>query len=99
MSDIPIPTAAEAGRGIAWFTDNTNIATTILALLCVTLIVGVVFLFRHCKREMDAAWVRVTQISESRTSDALATIKALSDNSLALTRVADRVDISDRRSR
>lgn len=99
MAEIPIPTAAEAGQGIAWFTDNTNIATTILALLCVTLIVGVVFLFKHCKGEMEKAWVRVTAISEARSADALATVKALADNSLALSRVADRVDISDRRSR
>lgn len=98
MADIT-PTAAEAGQALSWFTDQTNIATTICAVVCIALMVAVVFLFRHCKKEMDSAWTRVTQISEARTNDALATIKALSDNTLALNRVADRVDISDRRSR
>lgn len=56
-------------------------------------------LHKACRDDMAGAWVRVTQISEARTADSQNMLKAISDNTIALARVAERVDIADRRNR
>lgn len=59
---------------------------------------AIIQLFKSCRAEMTAAWARVTAISEARSADAKEMAKAVSDNTIALARVAERVDIADRRN-
>lgn len=92
MAEIPIPTAAEAGQGIAWFNSQAGIVATVLAVICLALATALVFLFRSCKADMAAAWVRVTQISEARTADSKAGDEAIAKNTIALTIVAERLN-------
>ena len=92
MASVPIPTVAEAGQGAAWFTTQAGIVATVLAVICITMIFGIVFLFRNCKKEMESAWARVTVISEARSADARAGDEALNKNTLALTILNERLN-------
>lgn len=56
-------------------------------------------LHKNCRDDMSGVWARVTAISEARSADAKEMAKAVSENTIALARVAERVDISDRRTR
>lgn len=98
MSDIPVPSVAEAGAGLAWFNSQAGIVATVLAVFCIVLIVAIIFLFRSCKTEMIGAWVRVTEISNARQADALAMIQAIGSNTTALAVISAKVDIGERRS-
>lgn len=92
MADIPIPTVAEAGQGVGWFTTQAGIVATVLAIVAIALAAGLILLFRSCKADMAAAWVRVTQISEARSADSKAGDEAIAKNTLALTIVAERLN-------
>lgn len=93
MADIPIiPTAAEAGQGLAWFSTQAGIVSAVLAVVCIVLCTGLVLLFRNCKQEMAAAWARVTQISDARSADSKAGDAAIAANTLALTIVSERLN-------
>lgn len=96
---MPEISADQAAAGIGWFTTQAGIAATVLAIVAVTFAAGLVMLYRSGAKQMEAAWARVTVISDARQSDARDMAKAVSDNTVALARVAERVDLSDRRSR
>lgn len=99
MSSVPLPTAAEAGAGLAWFNSQAGIVATVLAVVALALAAAYIWERIKCGKEMEAAWARVTAISEARTADALATIKALGETTAALGKVATLVDSIDRRAR
>lgn len=98
MTDIPIPTATEVGQGLSWWSAQSNGGTlTLMAVVAAALAGAVYFVYRQCRLDNTEAWARVTEISKDRTNDALSTVKALADANIALNRLADRIDISDRR--
>lgn len=92
-----IPSNQEIGGATVWFTSQAGITATVLAVFCVVLIVAIVFLVRYFGQQMDAAWKRVTAISEARSADATAMVEAIGTNTTALAVISARVDIGDRR--
>jgi len=92
MADIPIPTVAEAGQGVAWFTTQAGLVATVLAVCCGVLMAAIISGVRYFGKQMDGAWVRVTQISDARQADSKAADDALNKNTLALTIVAERLN-------
>lgn len=79
--------------------DQFGPAGFVLFLVAAGLATALYKLHRACRDDMAGAWARVTAISEARTADSQSMLKAISDNTVALARVAERVDISDRRNR
>lgn len=92
MADIPIPTVLEAGQGVAWFNTQAGLVSTVLAIFCVAFAAAIVLGIKRFERQMEAAWVRVTQISEARSADAKAGDDAIAKNTLALTIIAERLN-------
>ena len=97
MAERPIPTIDQAANGAVWFTTQAGIAATILAVVSIALATAMVLLFRSCRAEMAGAWARVTAISEARSVDSKEMAQALTNNTVALARVSERVEIADRR--
>jgi hypothetical protein len=97
--NAPIPTAAEAGAGIAWFASQAGLLATVLALVALALATAYVWERIRCGKEMQMAWDRITEISKARTDDGIAVAKALSDSAVALAKVATLVESIDRRGR
>lgn len=92
MADIPIPTVAEAGQGVAWFNTQAGLVSTVLAIFCIAFAAAIVLLVRYYGKQLDAAWVRVTSISEARSADSKAGDEALNKNTLALTILNERLN-------
>ncbi len=92
MADIPLPTVAEAGQGVSWFTTQAGIVATVLAVFCVVFAAAIVFLVRYFGKAQEEAWARVTTISESRSADARAGDDAINKNTLALTILSERLN-------
>lgn len=92
MADVPIPTIAEAGQGVAWFNSQAGLVSTVLAIFCVAFAATLFFAVRYFGRQLEAAWVRVTAISEARSADSRAGDDAINKNTLALTILNERLN-------
>lgn len=61
MAEIPIPTVEQAGAGAVYLTEQAGISTTILAVVAISLALGLVVAAWWCRkalREQNAEWIK-----------------------------------------